>query len=142
MSGKIGIMEQIRSKNGKLLHIIFRLSNFENGRVDIIEPDNILQCSALRYDAGKTFKPHRHLSKIRKIDTKAQEAWVVLAGIVEVSYYDIDGELLLQRVLRPGDISFTLDGGHTYKVVTECLIYEFKTGPYEGQELDKIFIDE
>ena len=46
-------------------------------------------------------------------------------------------------ILKAGDASFTLYGGHTYEILEEdTLVYEYKTGPYEGQELDKTFIDE
>jgi len=45
-------------------------------------------------------------------------------------------------VLTPGDASFTLYGGHTYKILEEnTIVYEYKTGPYEGQKLDKRFLD-
>jgi len=43
--------------------------------------------------------------------------------------------------LRPGDASFTLYGGHTYEILEDdTIVYEYKTGPYEGQKLDKTFI--
>jgi hypothetical protein len=35
----------------------------------------------------------------------------------------------------------TLEGAHTYTILeNDTLVYEYKTGPYEGQELDKQFI--
>ena len=38
-------------------------------------------------------------------------------------------------------MSFTLQGGHNYLILEDdTLVYEFKTGPYEGQEFDKKFI--
>jgi len=72
----------------------------------------------------------------------AQESWVVIKGKVQLFFYDIDGTLLRDDlILNAGDASFTLYGGHTYKILEEdTIVYEYKTGPYEGQELDKVFI--
>jgi len=70
----------------------------------------------------------------------AQESWVIIRGQVEVTLYDLDDEVLSSYVLNPGDISITLYGGHSYRVLEDTLAYEFKTGPYFGQALDKEFI--
>ena len=52
------------------------------------------------------------------------------------------GEVDYEDILKDGDCSITLYGGHTYEALEEgTLVYEFKTGPYEGQELDKRFIE-
>ena len=55
--------------------------------------------------------------------------------------YDLDNKILATPILEPGDASYTLYGGHTYEILEEgTIVYEYKTGPYEGQELDKRFI--
>lgn len=44
-------------------------------------------------------------------------------------------------MLKPGDCSITLYGGHNYVSLEEhTLVYEYKTGPYLGQEKDKAFL--
>ena len=49
---------------------------------------------------------------------------------------------IAEPVLKPGDASFTLEGAHTYTILEDdTLVYEYKTGPYEGQAMDKTFID-
>ena len=142
MYGKTGNME-IRSKiNNRLLHIIHRKADFKEGRTDLIQPDNFLQCSALKLKKEKTFRPHRHIPRTRTIDIIAQESWIVISGCVKVIYYDIDDSLLMTDILKAGDACFTLAGGHTYEILEDAIVYEMKTGPYEGQKLDKIFIDE
>jgi len=46
-------------------------------------------------------------------------------------------------VLYVGDASFTLGGGHNYLILEEgTIVYEYKTGPYEGQLMDKVFIND
>ena len=57
-------------------------------------------------------------------------------------FYDLDDTLLVEPILYPGDASFTLEGGHNYEILEDdTLVYEYKTGPYEGQALDKTFLN-
>lgn len=137
-------MEKIYSRvDGRLLHIINRIYEFE-GRKEIIPEENFLQCATLKMEKGKTFPPHKHITKDRHYSEQiAQESWVVIKGSVKCKFYDIDDNLIAEPILRQGDASFTLYGGHTYEILEEnTLVYEYKTGPYEGQKLDKIFINE
>jgi hypothetical protein len=140
-------MELIYSKvePGKLLHIVRRFSELEGmavGREEIVPTDNFIQCSALRMNTGKTFKPHKHIYKKRTHKKQiAQESWVVLKGSVKCIFYDIDDTPIAEPILYTGDTSFTLAGGHTYLILEDdTLVMEYKSGPYEGQEFDKKFI--
>ena len=136
-------MEKIYSKvePSKLLHVVNRLSDI-TGRNDIIPEDNFIQCATLRMEKDKTFPPHKHITKDRRYPEQiAQESWVVIKGKVKCKFYDIDDTLIAEPILEPGDASFTLYGGHTYEILEEdTIVYEYKTGPYEGQTLDKVFI--
>jgi hypothetical protein len=72
-----------------------------------------------------------------------QEAWVVITGLIKVSYFDLDGSLLGEEMLHTGMMSITFRGGHTYECMRDNThVFEFKTGPYNGQEKDKEFIQE
>lgn len=123
------------------LHIIHRKKDFEPGRIDIVQPDHFIQCAAMQMNNGQTFKPHRHLMQFRSEAYIPQESWVVISGMVQVFYYDLDNGLIHTDVLEAGDISITLEGGHNYRVMSDnTLVYEFKTGPYKGQLKDKVFI--
>jgi hypothetical protein len=136
-------MEKIYSKvePEKLLHIIVRKDDFKPGREDIVEENQFIQCSILQMENGKTFRPHKHIWKERTRDVIAQESWIVVQGSVKCIFYDIDDTLIAQPILYPGDASFTLEGGHNYEILEDdTLVYEYKTGPYEGQENDKRFI--
>jgi hypothetical protein len=125
-----------------LLHVIFRFDDFIETRTDILEPNNFLQCSALRMEEGKTFFPHKHIEKEISYDNKkTQESWVVMRGLVKCTFYDIDDTILAEPYLREGDASFTLHGGHTYTIMEDhTCVFEMKTGPYHGQQDDKEFI--
>jgi len=136
-------MEKIYSKvqPDKLLHMIIRKEEIKPGRVDIVSEENFIQCSMLNMEKGKTFKPHKHIWKERTRNVIAQESWVVIQGSVKCIFYDLDDTIIAEPILYPGDSSFTLEGGHNYLIMEDdTLVYEYKTGPYEGQEFDKTFL--
>tara|TARA_B110000285_G_scaffold116867_1_gene132452 strand:+ start:4795 stop:5211 length:417 start_codon:yes stop_codon:yes gene_type:complete len=137
-------MEKIYSKvePTKLLHIVQRVDKIKEPRVDLIPEEHFIQCSTLKMENGKTFKPHKHIWKNRTRDVIAQESWIVIKGKVKCIFYDINDQIIATPILNPGDASFTLEGGHTYEILEDnTLVYEYKTGPYEGQALDKTFIE-
>ena len=125
-------MEKIYSKidDDKLLHIVVRLGDFK-GRTEIVPENNFIQCAALKMPKERTYA-----------EQIAQESWVVITGKVRCILYDTDNTVIATPILEAGDASFTLYGGHTYEILEEdTIVYEYKTGPYEGQQLDKEFID-
>ena len=135
-------MIEIKSKlNGKTLHKVYKRSELTSERTELVDADNFIQCAYLRMDKGKTFRPHKHIWKEPSFDEMiAQESWVVIRGCVKVYFYDTDMTLLETHILNAGDSSFTLEGGHTYEILEDStIVYEYKTGPYEGQEKDKVF---
>jgi len=143
-------MKKIYSKQEpeKLLHIICRRDALgfhnepEGGRIDVAPENEFLQVAAIQMNAGKTFKPHRHIWKDGEKSVIAQESWVVISGSVRVTLYDLDDSILMEEHLTPGDLSMTFEGGHNYKATEpNTFVYEFKTGPYKGIENDKTFIE-
>ena len=126
----------------KLLHIVVRKEDLIPGRVEVVPENNFIQCALLNMEKDKTFKAHKHIWKERTRNIIAQESWIVVQGKVRCTFYDLDNEILVEPILGPGDASFTLEGGHTYTILEDnTLVYEYKTGPYEGQKLDKLFIN-
>ena len=132
-----------KTEEGRLLHLVNRFDDIK-GRDDVIPPENFIQCATLKMEKGKTFKPHKHIKKERTYKEKiAQESWVVIKGSVRCIFYDLDDTVLGTPILKAGDASFTLEGGHTYEILEDnTIVYEYKTGPYEGQKLDKEFLHE
>lgn len=134
-------MLKIFDEQGKLCHMVFHdFERLENGRIDIAPENQFLQVSALNLKKGTTFKPHKHIWKDSFKRTIAQESWCVLKGKVECIFYDSEGNFLQNVILESGDISLTFEGGHNYYLEEDSVIYEYKTGPYMGQELDKEFL--
>lgn len=127
----------------KLLHMVYRKEDMVKEREDIVGPNNFIQLSSLNMNSGKTFLPHKHVYKDGEKRVIAQESWVVIEGKVRCFFYDLDDTLIDTFILYPGDCSITLEGGHTYEILEDnTKVYEYKTGPYYGQKLDKVFLGE
>lgn len=136
-------MIKIFSKiNGELLHFVNRLSEIQTKRNNLVGEEQFIQCSAMKLDDGDTFKPHKHFKREKnEPEYIPQESWIVFKGSVKCFFYDLDDKLIEEIILYPGDASFTLQGGHTYLILeNDTIVYEYKTGPYDGQKNDKIFI--
>ena len=124
-----------------LCHMVNRGEDIQD-RTNLSPDSEFLQVSTLRLPRGHTFRPHQHIWKPAPCaEVIAQESWVVIKGSVRVTFYDIDGSFIRHEILRYGDASITWQGGHTYEILEDdTVVYEYKTGPYQGQELDKKFI--
>ena len=86
-------------------------------------------------------KPHKHLWKESPKKTITQESMVVVKGKIRFIMYDIDDEVLEEIDVEQGDMTLTFQGGHTYEVLEDnSVVYEYKTGPYYGREMDKEWI--
>ena len=137
-SGLVKIYSDV--EEGLLIHMIVR-GDFNAGRLDISPEKEFLQLAKLNMNKGKTFAPHKHVFKKGEDRVIAQESWVVIRGEVRIVLYDIDDKIIHTDILYPGDCSVTFQGGHNYEVLEDdTLVYEYKTGPYKGQKLDKAFI--
>lgn len=131
-------MEKIFSKidPDKLLHIVYRLEEVE-GRTNISPNEEFLQLSSMKMRKNQTFNAHKHIPCAKVINI-TQESWLVFKGSVRCILYDLDDKIIAERILKPGDCSITFRGGHNYFVLEDdTVVYEYKTGPYFGQEADK-----
>lgn len=139
---EINVQMKVISKiTGQLLHQVVRCEK-ESGktqREDICAQFEGLQLAKLHLQSGQTFKAHKHNYSPRVIPA-AQESWVVISGKVTAFYYDLDGKQIMETELCPGDVSITFAGGHNYRADVDSYVYEFKTGPYYGHEVDKTII--
>tara|TARA_Y100000310_G_C20677803_1_gene814099 strand:- start:2622 stop:3038 length:417 start_codon:yes stop_codon:yes gene_type:complete len=138
------MIEKYYSKVDKnlLLHLVFRLNDHTSNRRQPIAPtEEFLQLQVVKHDKGMVTKPHKHLWKNLPAKTITQESWVVIQGQVKFYMYDVDDILLETAILNPGDVSMTFRGAHTYEMLQDnTIVYEYKTGPYEGPANDKEWI--
>lgn len=136
-------MKKLISKiDNTILHIIYKQNQRKNERIELVDDEQYIQASIINCSKGKTFAAHKHLYKdINLENIITQEAWVIISGSVEVTYYDLDDSKLDSVILNKGDLTITLFGGHSYEILdNDTVIYEFKTGPYLGTEKDKVYI--
>ena len=139
-------MLQIKSKStNELLHLVIKNQDFDSQEVERLnlgDTEDFLQIALLNIKNPKVYQSHKHIFRGVKFDKiMAQEAWFVITGKVLVNYYDLNDELIQNAVLTAGDLSITYSGGHGYEILQPgTKVIEFKTGPYEGPELDKVFI--
>jgi len=125
----------------RLMHMVCIPREVKEKRIDVVPASEFMQLSILNMKKDKTFPPHKHIYKEVPDQAIAQESWAVLQGKVEAFFYDLDDQFLESVVLESGDVSITLYGGHTYKILEDdTLVLEYKTGPYYGQKLDKEFL--
>ena len=123
-----------------LTHIIFRKADFK-GRKNLVQPQEFLQVAALDLEDGEEFKPHVHIWKpLEILKTVAQEAWVVIEGKIETELLDSDSNVIALTNLNVGDCCITLNGGHRYRSIGSSKVFEFKSGPYLGDVLDKFYV--
>lgn len=123
-----------------ILHIINKKNEITHNRVDLCNNQEYLQVACFKMDNNKTFRPHKHIKCERTTDI-TQESWIVVKGKVKAILYDIDDTIIHEEILEQGDCSITFRGGHNYLCMEDdSIVYEYKTGPYLGQEKDKAFI--
>ena len=123
----------------KLLHVILNKKDVQSERTNIVQDKEFLQLAAMKLPKGKTFRPHKHLY-CEKVTTITQESWLVIQGKAKVILYDLDDEIISEAILHAGDCSTTLYGAHSCEILEDdTIIYEYKTGPYLGQQFDREF---
>ena len=137
-------MKKIYSKlnKKKLLHVVFTPTK-KNQRVNISPENEFMQVSYLNLNKDKKFNPHKHFWKKNKTNKRiVQESWLVIKGLAKVTFFDLNDKILTSKVLKPGDLSITFEGGHKIDILKDnTIIYEHKNGPYEGQKKDLIYFN-
>ena len=124
--------------NKKPLFLIERLGKKKiKKRLDLTPEDSFLQVCYLNLQKDISVQPHLHLKNLKK-NTKSSEAWILMSGSIEATFFDIDKSKLYKTILRKGDISVLFNGGHSFKSLTNnTKIFEIKNGPYLGSHKEK-----
>ena len=110
-----------------------------NSRVNITEPNQILQVSLARMSQFHSVQKHKHLP-IERSTIGTSEGWLVLKGCFEVEIFDVDQTSVGKFSLKKLDMILTFNGGHSlYAIKHNSIICEFKNGPFQGSDSDKIY---
>ncbi|TEB11060.1 hypothetical protein [Pelotomaculum propionicicum] len=100
--------------------------------------DNPLQVGVFLHPSGYEIKPHTHKESLKIINV-IQEVLHIEYGCVEVCFYENDGLIVAKEMLYEGDTIILLSGGHGFRIVKDAKIIEIKQGPYQGNEMDKVY---
>jgi hypothetical protein len=112
--------------------------NFNN-RINLAEPDQIIQASLINMSRFDSVPNHRHLP-IERYTTGTGEGWLVLNGSFEAEIFDIDQTSLGKYLLKKFDMILMFNGGHSLHATKKnSILFEFKNGPFKGSDSDKIY---
>ncbi len=130
-------MEKIE-RNGKLIAIIYRDSDWVEG-LNFITPDALfIQVGLWWYQKGKKLDSHIHKDFPREA-TRTHEMTYVKSGAMRVLLYDEDKNFFDDFIIRAGDLAVFAYGGHGYEILEDkTKIIEAKNGHFIDVETDKI----
>lgn len=153
-------MNQVITHNNRTLALLSKFNEIDkdNNTEWFGKESEPLQGSRMSYNAGKTFKTHKHKLNPRIIN-RTQEAFVVIRGKIQIdvfeSYDDYlyvchapftksikKGRLLGSLVAEAGDIIFVWGEFHKISILEDNTVcYELKAGQFTSVEEDKEFLD-
>ena len=84
----------------------------------------------MKRPSGYEIKPHIHKKISKKIEF-TQEVLFIKSGKLRVDFYNNEKQYLESKILIEGDVILLSEGGHGFKVIDECEIFEVKQGPYD-----------
>ncbi len=118
-----------------------KITEFPNGSVPhtgLKEVQEAVGVLTLKYKKGSYLKAHIH-KDARRSTAHLQEAFIVKKGKVRIDLYGPDRKFFKYIYLSPGELFLAVAGGHGFRVIKDCEIFEVKNGPFEE---DKVFIEQ
>jgi len=130
--------------NRRVLAKIIRAEELDGPFKFFTEDSDHIQISRWNHPKGYQCKPHYH-NLTYKLIGRTHEAIFVLNGEVKVTFYTLDGRPVVEKILYPLDICYSMDCGHGYEILTDdARVIEFKNGPFLGDDnydLERTLID-
>ncbi len=99
------------------------------------------QLAYMNHPTGHVIDPHIH-NEVKREVSYTQEVLFLRKGILEVVFFNESKEQFTSRLLYAGDVLLLIKGGHGFKVVEECEMFEVKQGPYAGDNDKEKFVFE
>ena len=132
------MIEKIEVDN-KIYAIIVR-NNYNKEGIEFFTPSNFSQqLGYMKRPSGYEIKPHVYKNISKKIEF-TQEVLFIKSGKLRVDFYNREKKYLQSRVLEKGDIILLSEGGHGFKIIDECEIFEVKQGPYDESNDKERFV--
>jgi hypothetical protein len=105
------------------------------------EPNEQIQVGIWNHEKNRILTPHIHCEFDRNI-VRTGEVLFVISGSIHCDIYSNSMELMDEFEMFQGDILISIAGGHGYKILEDdTRVFEVKTGPYFGPEIDRFQIE-
>jgi hypothetical protein len=131
-------MQEIKDAEGRLLAVWGSKGDVPEGRFFYGDGKEALQWGTQKLGVGETIQPHIHKVRERYSKGKTIEAFIVLAGVMQVDIYGLDKALVETVLLGTGAFLVAYDGGHGFKALCSgTKLLEVKQGPFTSWQEDK-----
>ncbi|MBF0268005.1 MAG: hypothetical protein HQL44_05395 [Alphaproteobacteria bacterium] len=124
---------------GALRALIVRSRATPDQTTFLTEDDALFQAGFIVYAAGGAVAPHYHKPVERQISGTC-EAILVRSGSCHLDLYGDDLKCFATRELHAGDLVVLYGGGHGFRMIEDCTLFEIKQGPYGGLQEKERFI--
>lgn len=124
-------IREIRSADNELLAMIFPFENQLMPVQYIGNEENFLQVGLMRRGLNHPVKAHKHNS-VTRIIPRTQEVLILLAGSMNINFFDLNDSLIEAVRVEAGHICMLLHGGHGIDFLEESELIEVKQGPHLG----------
>jgi hypothetical protein len=132
---------QVIERNGvRYAEVIWADTRVEKTRF-YSDAGSSFQFGLLSHEAGFVEAAHYHHPVVRQIPD-LQQMFVVQRGVVAVAFFTESGEQFHEVVLKAGDAINLVHGAHSVRVIEDMQCVSVKQGPFFGDEMDKINLDE
>lgn len=125
--------------NNKVLALI--LSQEKTDSIGFFTPtDYPIQIGLLQHKGNKVVPLHFHNNFHYPVRT-THEILYVEEGSMTLKITDFEWNEVACETLNKGDLVLLMDGGHSVAFSEDSRVWEFKQGPYPGDEAAKVFKD-
>jgi hypothetical protein len=128
------------STSDSLLAIIDNIENMKPDLYFYTDPIEPIQVATFQYQTGKELRAHRHISRPGQNPIRTQEIMIIFSGLVLINIYDEEDKFIESHYLHPGEFFLQFQGGCGYQVIKDTRMMEIKTGPFYGDDIDRVRI--
>jgi hypothetical protein len=125
------MVNTLKSIDGSIIAIIVK-QNYTRDGISFFTPDDFSQQLAyMKHPSGYVIKPHVH-NEVKREIFYTKEVLVIKKGKLRCDFYADNQDYLESIVLETGDVILLASGGPGFECLEEVEMFEFKQGPYAG----------
>ena len=131
-------MKEIIDNDKKLLGYFFNIADISKTEF-VTSNDKEMQLGFHSYSKNSKLDGHVHLN-IKRTTNHTSEFIQVVKGIMKVNIFDEKSVFCSTIFMYPGDCLLQFQGGHSFDMEKDVIMFELKQGPYLGNKKDKVKI--